>query len=182
MPGAIADSSTLIHLSAIGRLGLLPEAHGTVSVPPAVWREVVEQGRSRPGAAAVAGAREEGWLTVESPQSDALVLLLRRQLDDGESEAIALAVEQRPDVLLLDELEARRVARTFQLPVSGAIGILIRAKLQGTVTSLSAELDRLRDEGGFWLSKDLYNQAIAAVGEGPADTRRSGARRIDYPH
>ncbi len=40
----ISDSSTLIHLSAIGRLDLLKEFFKHVSIPPSVWREVVEQG------------------------------------------------------------------------------------------------------------------------------------------
>ena len=49
MPGATVDSSTLIHLSCIGRLALLREFHGKVAIPPAVWREVVEEGKGRPG-------------------------------------------------------------------------------------------------------------------------------------
>ena len=45
----ISDSSTLIHLAAIGRLALLEQFFKRVTVPPAVWREVVEQGRGRAG-------------------------------------------------------------------------------------------------------------------------------------
>ncbi len=43
----ISDSSTLIHLAAIGQLGLLKEFYGRIAIPPAVWREVVEQAGSR---------------------------------------------------------------------------------------------------------------------------------------
>ena len=46
MPGAISDSSTLIHLSKIGRLHLLREFHKKILVAPAVWREVVEEGKA----------------------------------------------------------------------------------------------------------------------------------------
>jgi hypothetical protein len=45
----ICDSSSLIHLAGIGRLGLLRELYGKLIVPAAVWREVVEEGKGRPG-------------------------------------------------------------------------------------------------------------------------------------
>jgi predicted nucleic acid-binding protein len=39
MPGVVSDSSTLIHLSALGRLMLLQRFYEQVLIPPAVWRE-----------------------------------------------------------------------------------------------------------------------------------------------
>ena len=36
----ICDSSSLIHLAGIGRLGLLRELYGKLIVPTAVWREI----------------------------------------------------------------------------------------------------------------------------------------------
>lgn len=68
----ICDSSTLIHLSAIGRLDLLREFFGRLTVPTAVWREVVEQGSGRPGVAEVETAFREGWIEVKSPANQAL--------------------------------------------------------------------------------------------------------------
>ena len=49
MPGAICDSSTLIHLAKIKRLHLLHDFHKDIFIPPAVWREVVQEGREWPG-------------------------------------------------------------------------------------------------------------------------------------
>ena len=49
----ICDSSSLIHLSAIGRLGLLKDFYGTLAIPHAVWQEVVQQGLGRPGGRAL---------------------------------------------------------------------------------------------------------------------------------
>jgi len=46
----VADSSVLIHLAAIGRLDLLRGLFERLTLPPAVWREVVEEGSGRPGA------------------------------------------------------------------------------------------------------------------------------------
>lgn len=58
----ISDSSTLIHLAAIGRLGLLKRFYRRITIPPAVWREVVEQGGSRAGAVELEQARQAGWI------------------------------------------------------------------------------------------------------------------------
>jgi hypothetical protein len=51
-----------------------------VCIPPAVWREVVELGGSRPGAIEIREARESGWLRVVEPSDKALVRLLEQEL------------------------------------------------------------------------------------------------------
>lgn len=77
MPPAIRDSSTLIHLARIGRLGVLRSLFGEVLVPTAVWREVVEEGAGRPAAAEVAKAHAEGWMGRAAPKNADLVALLK---------------------------------------------------------------------------------------------------------
>jgi len=162
----ICDSSTLIHLSAIGRLHLLRDLYHRLTVPPAVWREVVEQGSGRPEIVEIEAARREGWIDVQPAANAPLLLSLKHDLDDGEAEVITLAVEHQAQLVLLDESEARRIAATFELRKTGAVGVLIRAKLEGRIDRLSTELDRLRREGGFWIDDRLYLQALQAVGEG----------------
>jgi len=95
----------------------------------------------------------------------ALLALLRRDLDDGESEVIALAVEKQAKLVLLDESDARRTADLYGLSKTGIIGLLIRAKQEDHINSLKVELDRLLNQGGFWVEQRLYNQALNAVGE-----------------
>jgi len=165
MPIAISDSSTLINLAAIGRLSLLREFYEKIIVSRAVWDEVVVEGRGRPGALEVKEAKEAGWIEVATPQDANLVSLLQRDLDQGEAEAIALAVERKVDVILLDESEARRIAEIYDLPKTGIIGILLRAKLRGKIRSLKKELDRLRQEAGFWIAEDLYQRVLRETGE-----------------
>jgi len=165
MPVAISDSSTLINLAAIGRLSLLREFYEKIIVPQAVWEEVVIEGRGRPGAIEVEAARDAGWIEVATPQDSNLVSLLQRDLDQGEAEAIALAVERKVSIVLLDESEARRMAEIYGLAKTGVIGILLRAKLEGKIRSLKEELDRLRQEAGFWIAEDLYHQVLQEVEE-----------------
>lgn len=165
MPEAISDSSTLIHLAGIGRLGLLKEFYGKILITPAVWVEVVAEGRNRPGAQEVKEANSSGWIKVIAPTNKSVVRLLERELHKGEAEAIALAIERHPEVIFLDELEARRVADVYGLRRTGVIGILIRAKLESKVASLREDLDRLRNEAGFWIGDEVYRCALQAVAE-----------------
>jgi len=165
MPAVISNSSTLIHLAAIGRLSLLRDFYGQVTIPPAVWREVVEEGRGRAGAVEVKDACSAGWMAVATPTDMALLALLRRDLDDGEAEAIALAVGAEDALVLLDESDARQEAGRLGLAKTGVVGILLRAKMEGQIPSLRHELDRLRRDGHFWIDEDLYRRAIAEAGE-----------------
>jgi predicted nucleic acid-binding protein len=50
MPDAVSDSSPLIHLAKIEALELISRLYSRVLIPPAVWREVVEESDGRPGA------------------------------------------------------------------------------------------------------------------------------------
>jgi len=165
MPGAVSDSSTLIHLAKIGRLNLLHEYHGKIRIAPAVWKEVVEEGQNWAGSAEVVEGRRSGWIEVAIPTNQALVRFLQKDLHAGESETIALAVECNPDIVFLDESEARLAAGIYRLNKSGAIGLLIRAKRDGRISSLHQELDRLRNDAGFWIGEDVYRKALKAVGE-----------------
>jgi predicted nucleic acid-binding protein len=165
MPVVISDSSTLIHLAAIGRITLLRELYPMVTIPRAVWREVVTEGKGRAGTTELESALREGWIEVVSPTNEPLVRLLSRDLDEGESEVIALAIERQAALVLLDESEARQVAERYKLPKTGIVGILMLAKHQNKILSLRPELDKLRMEGGFWIDECLYQQALRAVGE-----------------
>jgi len=60
----IGDSSTLIHLSAIGRFALLRDLYGRLTATPAVWSEVIDHGKDRTGVADLEAAREHEWLEV----------------------------------------------------------------------------------------------------------------------
>lgn len=159
----IANSSVLIALSSIGQLTLLSQRFSEgILIPPAVWQEVVTSGMGRAGATEV---RSASWLLVREVKESGLLTLLRTQLDYGEAEAIALAVQETANVILLDEKAARKKAVTLGLTVLGTVGVLIWAKHQGFIETLRPQLDQLQTRGHFRISQTVYQQALQRAGE-----------------
>jgi uncharacterized protein len=85
-------------------------------------------------------ANKPEWLRVEAPR-DALPQL-RNVIDDGEREAIALAVEMKADALLMNDRDGRREAEALSLPVLGTLRVLSDAARHG-FADLPAALERL---------------------------------------
>lgn len=158
----MANSSVLISLSAIQQLDLLHKRFPEILIPQAVWQEVVVKGKGQPGAQE---AQSSDWIKVGKVKDQTIVQLLQADLDQGESEVIALAREVGADLVLLDEKDARLAAERVGLKVLGTIGILIRAKKDEYILSLREQLDALRDKAEFRLSAGLYQQALESVSE-----------------
>ena len=94
-------------------------------IPPAVHEELVASKRDLPPAIDLVS---EPWLTVVSPRNQAKVHELREGLDPGEAEAIVLAIEQRADLLLVDERRARSIATSAGLKVTGLLGTVSQSE------------------------------------------------------
>ena len=103
---AVADSSVIIHLAAIGQLDLLRQLHGSLLVPSAVWDEVVVQGQGRPGESELRQAVSDGWITVATPSPKIQIPSPSTPLHPGESEAIVLAASNPGSLLLMMKLPA----------------------------------------------------------------------------
>ena len=76
---------------------------------------------------------------------------LRQDLDAGEAEAIALAVEVEADLLLMDERLGRETARHLGMRYVGLIGVLITAKRNGLIDDVKSRLAALRAVAGIAL-------------------------------
>jgi len=153
----VCDASVLINLARIGDLELLRRLYGELLVAEAVWREVVIEGRGQPGAEAVSTA---SWIQAREVLNQDLVRALRQDLDAGEAEAIALALEARADLLLIDERLGRETARHLGLQYVGLIGVLVAAKRSGFIEAVKPRLDVLRDAAGFRVSDALYQRVL----------------------
>ncbi len=158
----VCNTSPLIALAAVGQFDLLRAMYGEIIIPEAVFHEVVIAG------AGEAGAREVGtatWIKRSAVRNTALVQALQLELDAGEAEAIALAMERSAGLLLLDERLGRRAAARLGLTVAGTLGVLIAAKDSGLLESMRPVLDALREQAGFWIGDDLHAAVLKATGE-----------------
>jgi predicted nucleic acid-binding protein len=160
----VSNTSPLLNLAIIEHLDLLQQQFGEVWVPPGVVEELCV-GENLPGSATVAEAIEAGWIQVAKVGDQALVRTLRRELDQGEAEAIALALQVQAGRVLLDEREGRRVAKTLGLQVTGVLGVLLRARHTGHLPSLRDSMVRLRNEAGFHIGNELFVHVLREGGE-----------------
>jgi predicted nucleic acid-binding protein len=158
----VSNASPLIHLARIGQLDLLHQLYGELVVPEAVWYEVVVEGAGQPGADEVQTA---AWIKQQAVSNSQLVRVLQQELDAGEAEAIALAVEMKAELLLMDERMGRETAQHLGLRYVGLIGVLIEAKHKGLLSVIKPSLDTLRNVTGFRVSNALYERVLQDEGE-----------------
>ncbi len=158
----VSNTSPITNLALIDRLDLLPQLYETLTIPDAVWHELVVKGAHLPSAQQIASA---SWLSVRPVTNQALVLSLRQDLDAGEAEAIALAMEMDADLLLIDERIGRESAQHLGVTYMGLIGILIQARQRGLLSHLRPVIDALRVQAGFWISDALVHRVLSDMGE-----------------
>ena len=151
----VSNTSPIMNLAIIGELSLLRDQFGEVLIPGAVLEELrVEE--NLPGSQSVSDALKAGWIRIEAVKQDSLVRAMERDLDKGEAEAIALAMQVNADWVLKDERDGRKAAKSMKLKVVGVLGILLKAQRKGRSRSFKQAMDRLREKAGFYVRTDLY--------------------------
>ena len=86
------------------------------------------------------------WVTFRQPVS-APALPLVADLGRGEASVLALALESKSPLVIMDDALGRRVAELLRIPMTGTLGLLLDAKklsLIPAVMPLLDQLDRLR--------------------------------------
>jgi hypothetical protein len=162
----VSNTSPILNLAIIEHLNLLPQQLEEVWIPNAVQEEL-RLDEDLPGSSIIRQALADGWLKVKPIENAAFVQVLARELDRGEAEAIVLAIEMGADRVLLDEREARRMAKALQLPVTGVLGILLSAyKAKQLSLPMVAILDMLQEKAGFRLAASLVQTVLQDCGEG----------------
>ena len=162
LPELICNTSPIQYLHQLGLLDLLRRLGEPVTVPVAVVQEV-EEGR-RVGVS-LPELTELAWISIARPESSA-VLPLVTDLGPGEAEVLALGLERRAAVLVIDDALAREVAQRLRLHHTGTLGILLDAKRAGALALVAPFLDRLQDLG-FRVARDTRSLILALAGEAP---------------
>ena len=146
----ISDTSCFIVLSNIGELDLLQKTYGEITTTMEV---ATEYGQPLPD-----------WIRIKGAADKNLQQVLELQIDKGESSAIALAIETPGCIIILDDYKARKVAEKLGLEVTGTIGVIIKAKLKGILSSIKPYLNKI-NQTDFHLSEDIEREALKQAGE-----------------
>jgi hypothetical protein len=87
------------------------------------------------------------------------------RLDPGEAEAIALALDFKADLLLIDERRGRAEANRLGVKIIGLLGLLVEAKQKKWLVAVKPLIDELINLSESRVSPALYNQILEMVDE-----------------
>ena len=62
--------------------------------------------------------------------------------------------------ILLDERDGRKVAKSLGLQVTGVLGILLKAKQSGELSSLQPIVEELTQKAGFRIAPELLTRVL----------------------
>lgn len=158
----VSNTSPLTNLAAIGQFDLLRQLYGEIQIAVGVWDELGAHGRRWPGHDEVANA---AWIKQVMVRDQNLITVLLRDLDRGESETLALALEIGAELVLLDERDGRRIAQRLGLRAIGVLGILLEAKKRNLLSSIRPLVDALRHDAGFYISDEVCKAVLDLAGE-----------------
>ena len=146
----ISDTSTLILFQKIEQFDLLEKLYGKVITTPEIADEY--------------GEKLPDWIEIESVSDKKYQEFIETQVDIGEASAIALAKEYKDVLLLLDDLKARKLAKKLNLKMTGALGIIHRAKQDGLIEKVKPLIDRLLATN-FRISEKIIKEILTLNNE-----------------
>lgn len=158
----VSNTSPIVNLAVVGGLHILRDLFHEILVPSAVQEEISAGVAALP---ALAVTQQQDWIKGRPVADWPLREVLSQNLDAGEAEAIALAVEAKADYLLVDERRARKIAQRLGIPVMGVLGCLVEAKRRGHIPVVKPWIESLRQVAGFRVSDDLVATVLRKAGE-----------------
>lgn len=88
-------------------------------------------------------------------------------IDLGEAEAISLAIQEKINLFFTDDLDARSVAKNYNLEPHGTAGIILRAFRDKVIDKRTAitKIEELHTKSSLFITKELTNYIIRAIDE-----------------
>lgn len=156
----ITDTSPVFYLHRLGYLELLEKLYGGIIIPYSVSEELDE---GRKAGEDVPDIEKYKWITLKKIPVPSHIKIIP-DLGKGEAEAIALALEERLHLLIIDDSLAREIAKLLSLNFTGTAGVLLRAKKEGLINEIKPVLDKLK-AAGFFLKDKLVDDILKLSGE-----------------
>lgn len=146
----IADASCFILLDKIDSLWLLQKLFNTVTTSPEIAKEF---GKPLPK-----------WVLIKSVQDKNFQTALFLEVDLGEATAIALATENPPSLLIIDDLKGRKLAKRLHLTITGTLGLIMIAKREAVISHIKPLFDKIQ-QTNFRISASLLENILREAGE-----------------
>jgi hypothetical protein len=161
----VCDSSPLIALAKIDSFVLLQKLYGGLVISGEVYTEVVVAGA---GLAGAADTSKSAWIEVRQIRNPADLTLAQTRfgLGVGELSTMLLAREIRADLVILDDLGARKLAQKEGFKVQGCIAILEAGFRKGFLPDLHRAYDEMLKRG-VYLNRQLLNLSLKSFGLPP---------------
>ena len=158
----VSDAGPIHYLTLIGRLNLLRDLFHDFVVPGAV-RDELTDAKTRAEVRSLM-IQPPAWIQIRDPQKSKKI----PGLDTGESAALFLATEIKADLILCDDMAARRAARTLKFRVAGTLSVLEEAAAKDLI-HLPDTISTLKTRN-FYITDSLLDQALSR------DRARRGAK------
>ena len=146
----ITDASCFITLDKIDGLHLL--------------RSLYKQVLTTPEIAAEYGKRLPEWVDVKAVLNRDRLYNYAETVDIGEASAMALASEVHANLLIIDDAAARRFAKRLEINVTGTVGVILSAKVNGIIPSVKPYFGKIQ-QTNFRISDWLTAQILKEAGE-----------------
>jgi len=146
----ISDTSCLIILRKINKLDVLNKLYDKIYITQVIQNEF--------------GEELPEWIVVKPILTNPKLKLIEKEIDQGEASAVSFALEQSNSLLILDDWKARQFAVSLNLKVTGTLGILVKAKKNGIISSVKPYLNKIKTTN-FRISQELEENVLNAVNE-----------------
>src|SRR3989338_3070576 len=147
----VSNTGPLIHLSEIELFEAL-EVFDNIYIPEEVQNELIKS--------KIKEIRKIKLIKLKAQFKDVAEILINKfNLDLGESQAIALALQEKADYFLTDDLDARTVANVHGVEAHGTVGIILRAFREKIISKEKAieKLNGLYAISSLFITKDLID-------------------------
>ena len=155
----ISNSSPLIHLTRLGKIGYLFKLVKKINIPKAVFNEIVIKGKQK--------NFSEAFSIENFIKEEKIYVIKLKQFDDslypplgrGELEALELA-RQNNELLLVDEKKVRNLAQILQIEHQTTLTTIFELLISKTIDFTEYKSNVKRFAENSWISADVIQEYI----------------------
>lgn len=156
----VVNASPLIILGKISQIDLLVKLADSLVVPKAVAKEIEQGAQNDPAKKWLVQEGKE--FIVETPPLSTVIA--NWDLGDGESHVLSWALAYSDYEAIVDDLAARKCAKTLSIPIRGTLGVVLLAKKIGLIPKVDPVLDAI-SAAGLRIDPNLLEAIRTMAGE-----------------